>query len=355
MISKSISKNRSLSSKKRKPYLNWMMQTLRWGHVPSVAQAQTFEDHAQAIQDHMLFLSDNMQAVSENSLKTLGIPSWMMCGIGDQATSEEKFKHVMAFFQQASIYLRMNLYLVKQEVLLESLIEDGVSFERVDDAPYALMLLKKIQIQATKAYKKGWIDIQDVGSQWVVDQLDIQDAYVVVDGCSRTGGKSFAMQNTLRSGAVIHAVDVDARVFEEMKKRASRQEARNIKMHWIGTGEDRPLEELENKADCVLVDAPCSSMGTLKRRPWLKFAYNQSDIENFSKMQKSILTQQARWVKPGGQVAFAVCSILKAETFDVTRTFLDEHPDFQSRSEHLLYPDQTQGDAFYIHVMNKQK
>lgn len=353
LIQKHISKNRSLSSKLRKSYQEWMMQGLRWENVyMDIPHPSNLKDYEDAINAHVKGLRQVRLDSCEKLSVQYNFPLWLV-ELLSKSRSLAEVQGVLDSFQcSAKVYLRMNVFRMNEDTIVESLQKDEVSFVKAD-LPYCLEIKDKVQINKTHAYKKGWVEVQDYGSQFIVDQMELGPKLNIIDGCCRTGGKALAMCNYTKDQSTIHGVDVDARVFDEMKKRLHRAKVTNVKTHWVGKDETSPLSEFNQKADRVLVDAPCSSVGTLKRRPWLRNQLTPAKIQAYANQQVEILLRQSKWVKQHGLLVYSVCSILTQETKEVIDKFLQRTPEFSFQHEKTLLPDQTGGDGFYFCVLKK--
>ncbi|MEZ4818551.1 MAG: RsmB/NOP family class I SAM-dependent RNA methyltransferase [Bdellovibrionota bacterium] len=355
LIQKHIVKNRSLGSKRRRLYQQWIIDGLRWKNVyqKTLATDTSLTTYNAILDEHIAGLQSKTYQNIEDLADDFSFSFDLVTSLSKKYSFSDTSKILLSMHTPAEVFLRMNTYLQTPPQIQKSLQQDGIDIEKVSDLPFALKVLRKAQLTKCHAYKKGWVDIQDYGSQMIVDHMQLGPKLNIVDGCCRTGGKSLAMQNYTQGQSTIHAVDIDTRVFTELQKRSKRMQATHIHTYDIPAEDPNPLPQLAGKADRVLVDAPCSSFGTLKRRPWLKYQYNADDIKKFAVIQLEVLQRQCQWVKPGGLLIYAVCSILPEETTEVVTQFLQMQTGFSSHIEKYILPYQSSGDGFYLHVLKR--
>ncbi|MGN6666486.1 MAG: RsmB/NOP family class I SAM-dependent RNA methyltransferase, partial [Trinickia sp.] len=179
-----------------------------------------------------------------------------------------------------------------------------------------------------KPFEDGWIEVQDEGSQLLCALVAPRRGEMIVDFCAGAGGKTLALGAAMRSTGRLYAFDVSDRRLAKLKPRLARSGLSNVHPVLIDSEHDAKIKRLAGKIDRVLVDAPCSGLGTLRRNPDLKWRQSPASVEELVPKQRSILASAARLVKPGGRLVYATCSMLDAENEGIVAQFLADHPDF---------------------------
>lgn len=350
LIQKNITSNRSLSSKKRRAFQEWLIKGLRW---PMVYQAhldkKDLTSFQLAVANHELMLSEmSWTDVSPQKLAELfNVPLFWVDSLQSMYANDALAPILLSLHKQADVHLRINAWVHEVEKTCKAIEQDGLQLHPIQSLPYGFALKENHQLGQYAWMKKGWVDVQNAASQHVVHHMKLAPKQNIVDGCARTGGKSLAMLNYTQGGSTIHAMDVDARALETLKKRVMRNHAKGIDPKWLAPDEKEPFPTLEQKADHLLVDAPCSGMGTLRRRPWLKHALEKESLIEHTQVQFDILCKQARWVKPGGYLTYAVCSLFPQEGQEVVDRFLEQDHFFECVETKRLTPLDFGSDGFF--------
>jgi 16S rRNA (cytosine967-C5)-methyltransferase len=180
--------------------------------------------------------------------------------------------------------------------------------------------------EAEPAHGKGWFEIQDAGSQVAALMSGAKAGEQVADICAGAGGKTLALAALMANKGQIHAHDQDRHRLRPIFERLARAGARNVQV--LGADEGARLDNLEEKIDCVVVDAPCSGSGAWRRNPDSKWRLTEKQLQQRMRDQKALLERGARLVKPGGRLLYITCSVLPEENDDQVATFLAGHPDF---------------------------
>jgi 16S rRNA (cytosine967-C5)-methyltransferase len=178
------------------------------------------------------------------------------------------------------------------------------------------------------AYREGRIEVQDEGSQLVARLVAPKRGEMVVDFCAGAGGKTLALGALMRSSGRLYAFDINEKRLHGLGPRLKRSGLSNVHPVAIRNESDARVKRLHGKCDRVLVDAPCSGSGTLRRNPDLKWRFSETELDRVNEVQHSVLRAAARLLKPGGRIVYATCSLLARENQDVIERFLAEHPDF---------------------------
>jgi 16S rRNA (cytosine967-C5)-methyltransferase len=235
-----------------------------------------------------------------------------------------------SLLRTAPLDLRVNLARISREEVLERLTSEGLAGEPTPYSPAGIRLQGKPDIHRTALFREGLVEVQDEGSQLLAWLVAPRRGEWIADFCAGAGGKTLAMAALMRGSGRIYAMDVSAARLRDMGPRASRAGVSNIHPMAIASEADVRLRRLAGKLDRVLVDAPCSGFGTLRRNPDLKWRLGAEAITELSAKQARILAAAARLVKPGGRLVYATCSVLRAENEDVTGHFAERHPEFRA-------------------------
>ncbi|MBN9428978.1 MAG: RsmB/NOP family class I SAM-dependent RNA methyltransferase [Burkholderiales bacterium] len=197
--------------------------------------------------------------------------------------------------------------------------------------PNVLRLTGKPALERSAPFEAGWIEVQDAGSQLLALLVAPRRGQTVVDLCAGAGGKTLAMAAAMRSTGQIYACDISVPRLLRMRRRLERSGASNVQPQAIADEHDPRLQRLTARADAVLVDAPCSGTGTLRRNPDLKWRMTSADVARLASQQRSILAAAAQLVRPGGCLVYATCSLLRDENEARVAEFEAAHPDWRRR------------------------
>ena len=195
----------------------------------------------------------------------------------------------------------------------------------------------------------GRIEIQDAGSQMIAPLLDPQPGERVIDACSGAGGKTLHLAALMKNDGRVFGMDVDGRKLKELERRATRAGARCVKTKEIVA---TSAEDFKDVADRLLIDAPCSGLGTLKRQPDLKWRLKPAQLERARGIQRELLDQYTTMLKPGGRVVYATCSILPSENRAVVDRLIKKGG-FSLVEELIVSPAKTGFDGFYAAALLK--
>jgi 16S rRNA (cytosine967-C5)-methyltransferase len=220
--------------------------------------------------------------------------------------------------------------------------------------PLALRLPERANVFVTEAFKKGLFEVQDANSQLVAALLDVRPGMRVVDTCAGAGGKSLHLAALMGNKGQIIALDVYGSKLKELKRRARRNGAHNIEPREIDS--TKVFKKLYGSADRVLIDAPCTGLGVLRRNPDTKWKLRPEFLGKITKTQQEILGNYSKMVKPGGKMVYATCSILPQENSDQVQSFLGsgEGSDFSLETEKKIYASKSGFDGFYMALLGKK-
>jgi len=232
----------------------------------------------------------------------------------------------------APLDLRVNTFTDKRADVLHELKLAGIPAEVTPYSPMGLRVQGKPALSQLDAFARGAIEVQDEGSQLLALLLDAKRGEMVVDFCAGAGGKTLAIGAAMRSTGRLYAFDTSAHRLEALKPRLARSKLSNVHPAAIAHERDDRIKRLSGKIDRVLVDAPCSGLGTLRRNPDLKWRQSPKAIEELTAKQTAILASAARLVKPGGRLVYATCSVLPQENEAIAQAFSVSHPNFEPMS-----------------------
>jgi 16S rRNA (cytosine967-C5)-methyltransferase len=235
---------------------------------------------------------------------------------------------MQAFVKQAPLDLRVNTLKSTREEALASLENTGLLSRPTALSPWGLRLEGRENITQTKAFQEGMVEVQDEGSQLVVNVMDIQAGQTVLDLCAGAGGKTLALAALLQNKGRVIATDTAGWRLKRTKERLKRAGAFNVELREISGFHDKWLKRQKNRFDHILVDAPCSGSGTWRRNPDQKWTITLQDIQELSTLQKNLLEAASPLVKPEGYLVYATCSLLHEENEDVVSEFLKNNLDF---------------------------
>lgn len=230
--------------------------------------------------------------------------------------------------KSAPLDLRVNTILAKREQVLEACKHDGIEAQATPYSPCGIRLTGKPAINRHALFLSGQIEVQDEGSQLLGYLLAPKRGEMVVDFCAGAGGKSLLLGALMNSKGRLYAFDVSEKRLSNLKPRFKRSGLSNLHVQRIDNENDLKIKRLNGKIDRVLVDAPCSGLGTLRRNPDLKWRQSPQSIEELKAKQAAILAAAAGLLKPGGRLVYATCSFLPEENQQVVQDFLDTHPQF---------------------------
>lgn len=231
--------------------------------------------------------------------------------------------------QPASLDLRVNTHRLRREEVLAVLQAGGIEAAPTPLSPLGIRLAHKVALQEHRLFRDGSIEVQDEGSQLLGLLLGARRGERVGDFCAGAGGKTLLLASQMRDSGQVYAMDVSEKRLAQLSPRLKRAGMSNVQPQRIESESDPRLDKLSGKLDRVLVDAPCSGLGTLRRNPDLKFRQSEAALGELTAKQARILAAAARLVKPGGVLVYGTCSPLVEENRQIVDSFLAAHPDFR--------------------------
>lgn len=298
-------------------------------------------------------IKGRFDALSKTRTLRESIPDWLDT-LGVEELGETIWtKELAALNTQADVILRVNTLKTTKEKLRAELFDIDIETEIIKGYPSALKLKKRNNVFLTTLFKNGMFEVQDASSQLVADFLNVEPGMRVVDTCAGAGGKALHLATLMENKGQIIALDLYANKLAELKRRAKRNGAHNIETRVIES--TKTIKKLHNKADRVLIDAPCSGLGVLKRNPDAKWKLQPQFISEIKRTQQEILQQYSKIVKPGGQLVYATCSILPSENQKQIDVFLtsDHGKDFTFVKDAKILAHQSGFDGFYMALLKR--
>jgi 16S rRNA (cytosine967-C5)-methyltransferase len=290
--------------------------------------------------DSMLTEQQKEWAVAIKAKSTADLPlavqadvrDWLWEKLVKQYGESEALTIGRSMLEQATLDLRVNTIKASPAEVLEKMIAENINNENtISSMPYSpigIRMPNRLGISKHVLFTEGKIEVQDEGSQLLSYLVAPKRGQMVADLCAGAGGKTLALGALMRNTGRLYAFDVSEKRLNNLGKRLKRSGLSNLNAQLINNENDLKLKRLNGKFDRVLVDAPCSGLGTLRRNPDLKWRQTEQDVMELNIKQKNILSRAAKLTKEGGRVVYATCSLLREENESVAEAFLDSNPDF---------------------------
>ncbi len=280
------------------------------------------------------------------------IPDWLD-ELGVAELGEEIWtKEIHALNQQADVIIRTNTLRTTKEKLQALLATFENETEVIKGHPVALRLKERANIFKNDAFKNGLFEVQDANSQLVSEFLDVKPGMKVVDACAGAGGKSLHLAALMENKGNLISLDIYERKLRELKRRARRNGAHNIETRVIDS--TKVIKKLYDMADRVLIDAPCSGLGVLRRNPDAKWKIQPGFLDKVRATQQDILQRYSKMVKPGGKMVYATCSILPSENQEQVEKFLASNDEFTLVEDKKLLASTSGFDGFYMALLERK-
>ncbi len=256
------------------------------------------------------------------------LPEWLAAALREQVG--DAFDALAAsLLQPAPLDLRVNALKKKRDAVLAEIRATGLSAEPTTHSPLGIRLQGKPNLSKLPAFVSGEVEVQDEGSQLLALLLAPKRGEMVADFCAGAGGKTLALGAAMKNTGRLYAFDTSAHRLDAIKPRLARSGLSNVHPVAIAHERDERIKRLAGKLDRVLVDAPCSGLGTLRRSPDLKWRQTPETVAAQAELQQRILASAARLLKPGGRLVYATCSLMPQENEAVAEAFSAAHPDFE--------------------------
>jgi 16S rRNA (cytosine967-C5)-methyltransferase len=273
---------------------------------------------------------DQCEKVSPNDLMERhrhNLPEWLVQPLKDQLGAEF-WPMVETLNLGAGLDLRVNTFKAKRADVQKELVKAGIKAVNTPYSPWGLRIAGKPALNKNEAFMRGDFEVQDEGSQLLSMLLDAKRGEMVVDFCAGAGGKTLAIGASMRSTGRLYAFDTSAHRLDAFKSRLKRSGLSNVHPAAIAHERDDRVKRLTGKMDRVLVDAPCTGLGTLRRNPDLKWRQNLQAVDEMAVKQAAILQSASRMLKSGGRIVYATCSVLPQENEAIAEAFSAANPEF---------------------------
>ena len=282
------------------------------------------------------------------------IPDWIDNVAISELGEELWTKELAALNKQAEVILRTNTLNTTKKELQKILQDESIFTEFIPNHEDALRLIERANVFKTEAFKNGYFEVQDASSQLVAEYLEVEPGMKVIDTCAGAGGKTLHLASFMKNKGQIIAMDIYESKLRKLKVRARRNKVHNIDTRIIDS--TKPIKKLHGKADRVLIDAPCSGLGVLRRNPDSKWKLQPEFLENIKKVQQEILQQYSKMVKQGGKLVYATCSVLPSENQNQIAEFLDSESgkDFELVKDHKVLAHISGFDGFYMAKLERK-
>jgi len=285
------------------------------------------------------------KALEEERKINQSIPDWLD-EVGERELGENWDAELLALNEPSAVVVRANVLKTNKLALKKELAKEGWDADETRLAPDALVLRKRGSMFQIRAFHEGHFELQDAGSQCIAPFLHVEPGMRVVDACAGAGGKSLHLAALMRNQGTIISMDTEAWKLDELRRRAKRNGVQIIQTRPIESS--KTIKRLHGTADRLLLDVPCSGLGTLRRNPDAKWKLTPEFLDNVRVTQAEILRSYSKILRPGGQLVYATCSILPSENERQVERFLSENPNFRLLEERKLTPSEHGFDGFYM-------
>jgi len=302
---------------------------------------------------HGIKITDILTKLKKGTFPTKSIehslPDWLTKTL-EKELGEKWETEIQALNEQASTILRVNTLKTTKEKLINELHENGIESKEINVCSDAIELEEKKNVFLTKAFKDGFFEVQDASSQLVSEFLGVKEGMRVVDACAGAGGKTLHLSAIMKNKGQIIALDIFEWKLAELRRRAKRAGAHNIETRFVN--DKKVIKRLYNSADRLLIDAPCSGLGVLKRNPDAKWKITEDFLQRIRKEQENILQNYSKILKTNGEMLYATCSILPSENSEQIKKFLENHSEYKLIKEKKIMPSEGY-DGFYMALIKK--
>lgn len=278
------------------------------------------------------------------------VPDWLdMKGEEELGASWET--EISSLNEQAKLVIRVNTLITTREALTEALKREDIPAIALNGYDDACVVDQRKNLYSSKAFKEGLFEVQDASSQLVAPFLKPEKNLRVIDACAGAGGKSLHLATLMKNTGKIISLDVDEWKLKELQRRAKRNGITNIETRLIESA--KTIKRLENTADRLLLDVPCSGSGVLRRNPDAKWRLTEDELKRLILLQKDILFRYTRVLKSGGLVVYATCSIFPSENEKQVTEFLKSNSNFKLEEQVKISPAESGFDGFFIARLRK--
>jgi 16S rRNA (cytosine967-C5)-methyltransferase len=295
-------------------------------------------------------LLQRIQTTKNSRALRESIPDWLDAQ-GEKELGIRWDTALAALNEKPDLVIRVNNLKTTSKELLVILRKEGIIAEPIDGNPDALFIKEKINVFKLSSFNAGLFEVQDAASQMVSRILDPQPGMRVVDACAGEGSKTLHLAALLKNKGKIIAMDTQEWRLQELRKRAAKAGVDTIEARLITTS--KAYKRIKGTADRLLLDVPCSGLGTLRRNPDIRWKLTDTDLERLRVLQQDLLEKYCTLLKPQGMMVYSVCSILPSEGEEQIQRFLKNHADYRLLDEKRYWPDTDRTDGFYIALLQR--
>lgn len=302
----------------------------QWGFTPETLQAELADDKFAPATPDLTALQSRQLAEAPAHVQG-DIPEWLVASF-EACFGDEWLKEAQAMADRPTLDLRANTLKANREKVIKALERSGAGATRIARQgiriPAGDGASRLPNVTAELSFQKGWFEVQDEGSQIVADLVLPKEGQQVLDYCAGGGGKTLALSASMNNKGQVHAYDADRKRLAPIIERLRRAGTRNVQVH----DNSKALDNLKDKLDMVLVDAPCTGTGTWRRRPDTKWRITPRNIEERLDQQQDAMTSASAYVRPGGTLVYVTCSVLPEENDRQIERFIESNPQFEVHS-----------------------
>jgi 16S rRNA (cytosine967-C5)-methyltransferase len=292
---------------------------------------------------------DAKKALTDESILQ-SYPEWLWNTCESELGKEKWSVEAKALNEQAKVVLRTNTLKTKRDILKKHLAEKEIEVDVIEGYENALVLTERQNIFNNELFKLGLFELQDAGSQAISEFLEVEPGMRIIDACAGGGGKTLHLSALMQNKGRIISMDITQWKLDELKKRARRATASNVEPRLIES--TKTIKRLENTADRLLLDVPCSGLGVIKRNPDAKWKLDLDFIDRTKAIQKQILNDYSIMTKKGGYLVYSTCSILPSENREQVNQFLEKNKNFEFVKEKSILPSEG-FDGFYMALIKR--
>jgi 16S rRNA (cytosine967-C5)-methyltransferase len=360
IIEKLFKDNKKWGKRDRQFVAETIYECVRWRATYEYILEKT--DHQTTYIDvHLVFNEQPLPEWSSTSLTSTMIksflqkaPPWVRFSLpewlylqGLQEIGEENWHSCLdALNEPAAVVLRANTLKATRDEVVRALHVESIECTPLKGTEEAILLNKRANVFRTEAFQKGFFEVQDASSQHVARTLAPEPGERIFDACAGAGGKSLHIAALMKNKGKLLSLDIYEKKLEELRRRAKRGGIDIIETRAISS--TKVIKRLQESADGVLLDVPCSGIGVLKRNPDTKWKLSPERLQELRTLQAEILNSYSRMVKPSGKLVYSTCSVLPSENQDQIKRFLSENSQWEKVFEQTLWPHETGFDGFYI-------
>lgn len=313
---------------------------------------RNYPANSNVIPEHFEAMQARAAELSKNRAMKYSIPDWLDA-LGVQELGEEAWeKEIAALHTPAQAVIRTNLLKTTRQELLRNFKTMRIDAKPLVDLECGIVLSSSAGIFKTNEFQDGHFEMQDANSQMIAPLTGVKPKMRVIDACAGAGGKTLQLAQIMNNKGKIIALDTSEKKLEVLRQRAARAGVSIIEPRQITS--TKTIKRLKESADMVLIDAPCTGLGVLRRNPETKYNLKPEQVESLHKQQQDLLVSYSRMTKPTGTLAYSVCSILPSEGEAQARTFVESHPEWSLESERRFSPATDGFDGFYVALFKRQ-